>query len=57
MTKPSRTGRRFTAQRKAEAVELYQQEVLVCTAVAQRRGLPSCSLTRWMQQARPIKAP
>ena len=52
MTNPSRTRRRFTAQQKAEAVELCLQEGLSCNAVAQRLGLPSSSLARWVRQAR-----
>jgi transposase-like protein len=52
MTNPSRTRRRFTAQQQAEAVELCLQEGLSCNAVAQRLGLPSSSLARWVRQAR-----
>ena len=52
MTDPTRTRRRFTAQQKAEAVELCLQEGLSCNAVAQRLGLPSSSLARWVRQAR-----
>jgi transposase-like protein len=52
MTNPTRTRRRFTAQQKAEAVELCLQEGLSCNAVAERLGLPSSSLTRWVRQAR-----
>jgi transposase len=52
MTNPSRTRRRFTAQQKTEAVELCVQEGLSCNAVAQRLGLPSSSLARWVRQSR-----
>jgi transposase-like protein len=52
MTNPTKTRRRFTAQQKAEAVELCLQEGLSCNAVAQRLGLPSSSLARWVRQAR-----
>jgi transposase-like protein len=52
MTNPSRTRRRFTALQKAEAVELCLREGLSCNAVAQRLGLPSSSLARWVRQAR-----
>ena len=52
MSNPTRTRRRFTAQQKAEAVELCLQEGLSCNAVAQRLGLPSSSLARWVRQAR-----
>lgn len=52
MTTPTKTRRRFTAQQKAEAVELCLQEGLSCNAVAQRLGLPSSSLARWVRQAR-----
>ncbi|MFM7674884.1 MAG: transposase [Synechococcus sp.] len=52
MTNPTRLRRRFTAQQKAEAVELCLQEGLSCNAVAQRLGLPSSSLARWVRQAR-----
>ena len=52
MTNPSRTRRQFTAQQKAEAVELCLQEGLSCNAVAQRLGLPSSSLARWVRQSR-----
>ena len=52
MTIPTRTRRRFTSQQKAEAVELRLQEELSCNAVAERLGLPSSSLTRWVRQAR-----
>ena len=52
MTNPTRTRRRFTAQQKAEAVELCLQEGLSCNAVAERLGLPSSSLARWVRQAR-----
>ena len=52
MTNPTRTRRRFTALQKAEAVEFCLQEGLSCHAVAQRLGLPSSSLARWVRQAR-----
>jgi transposase-like protein len=52
MTNPTRTRRRFTAQQKAEAVELRLQEGLSCNVVAQRLGLPSNSLARWVRQTR-----
>ena len=52
MNSPTKTRRRFTAQQKAEAVELCLQEGLSCNAVAQRLGLPSSSLARWVRQAR-----
>jgi transposase-like protein len=51
MTNPTRARRRFTAQQKAEAVELCLQEGLSCNVVAQRLGLPSSSLARWVRQA------
>jgi transposase len=50
MTNPTRTRRRFTAQQKAEAVELRLHEGLSCNVVAQRLGLPSSSLVRWVRQ-------
>ncbi len=52
MTNLTKTRRRFTAQQKAEAVELCLQESLSCNVVAQRLGLPSSSLARWVRQAR-----
>ena len=52
MTNPTRTRRRFTAQQKAEAVELCLQEGLSCNAVAQSLGFPSSSLARWVRQSR-----
>ena len=52
MNSPTKTRRRFTAQQKAEAVELCLQEGLSFNAVAQRLGLPSSSLARWVRQAR-----
>ncbi len=52
MTNPTRTRRRFTAQQKAEAVELCLQEGLSGHAVAERLGLPPSSLARWVRQAR-----
>ena len=51
MTTPTKTQLRFTAQQKAEAVELCLQEGLSGNAVAQRLGLPSSSLARWVRQA------
>jgi transposase-like protein len=57
MTNPTKTRRRFTAQQKAEAVELCLQEGLSCNAVAQRLGLPSSSLARWVRQARIDRGP
>ena len=52
MTNPTKTRRRFTAQQKQEAIDLCLQEGLSCNAVAQRLGLPSSSLARWVRQAR-----
>jgi transposase len=52
MTDPTRTRRRFTAQQRQEAIDLCLQEGLSCNAVAQRLGLPSSSLARWVRQAR-----
>jgi transposase-like protein len=52
MTDSTKTRRRLTAQQKAEAVELCLQEGLPCHAVAERLGLPSSSLVRWVRQAR-----
>lgn len=52
MTNPTKIRRRFTAQEKQDAIELCLQERLSCNAVAQRLGLPSSSLARWMRQAR-----
>ncbi|MFY8148488.1 MAG: transposase [Prochlorococcaceae cyanobacterium] len=52
MINPTRTLRRFTAQQKAEAVELCLQEGLSCNAVAEKLGLPSSSLPRRVRQAR-----
>ena len=52
MTNPTRTRRRFTVQQKQEAIDLCLQECLSCNAVAQRLGLPSSSLARWVRQAR-----
>lgn len=52
MSNPTRTRRRFTAHQKAEAVKLCLQQGLSCNAVAQRLGLPSSSLARWVRQAR-----
>jgi transposase-like protein len=40
------------AQQKAEAVEICLQEGLSCNTVAERLGLPSSSLARWVRQAR-----
>jgi transposase-like protein len=50
MTNPTRTRRRFTPQQKAEAVELCLQEGLSCNAVAERLGLPTSSLARWVRR-------
>ncbi len=47
-----RHGRRFTAQQKQEAVALCLQGDLSCNVVAQRLGLPSSSLARWLRQSR-----
>ena len=52
MTTPTKPRRRFTAQQKAEAVELCLQEDLSCNAVAHRLGLPLSSLARWVRQGR-----
>ena len=52
MTNPTKTRRRFTAQHKQEAIDLCLLEGLSCNAVAQRLGLPSSSLARWVRQAR-----
>jgi transposase-like protein len=52
MANPTKTRRRFTAQQKAEAVELCLQEDLSGHAVAERLGLPSSSLACWVRQAR-----
>jgi transposase-like protein len=52
MTNPTKTRRQFTEQQKLEAVALFMQEGLSCNAVAQRLGLHSSSLARWVRQAR-----
>lgn len=39
-------------QQKQEAVALCLSEVLSCTAVAQRIGIPVSSLAKWVRQAR-----
>jgi transposase-like protein len=52
MTNPTKIRRRFTAQQKAESVDLCLSECLGCTAVAQRLGLPNSSLDKWFRQAR-----
>jgi transposase-like protein len=52
MTNPTKTRRRFTAQQKAEAVELCLGESLSCAAVAQRLGIPTSSLAKWVRQTR-----
>jgi transposase-like protein len=52
MTTPTKTRRGFTAQQKAEAVELCLEEGLSRNAVAFRLGLPSSSLARRVRQAR-----
>ena len=49
---PSRPRRRFTPLQKQEAVACCLAEGLTCTAVAQRRGIPVSSLTKWVRQAR-----
>jgi transposase-like protein len=51
MAHPSRARRRFTALQNPEAMELCLQEGLSCNAVAERLGLPSSSLARWVSQA------
>ncbi len=52
MTNPTKTRRRFTEQQKLEAVALCMQEDLSCNAVAQRLGLHSSNLARWLRQSR-----
>jgi len=52
MTNPTKTRRRFTAQQKQEAIELCLREGLSCNAVAQRLGLSTSSLAKWVRQAR-----
>jgi transposase-like protein len=52
MTNPTKTRRRFTPQQRQEAIDLCLHEGLSCNAVAQRLGLPSSSLARWVRQAR-----
>jgi transposase-like protein len=52
MTNPTNTRRRFTAQQKQEAIELCLREYLSCNAVAQRLGLSTNSLDKWVRQAR-----
>jgi len=52
MTNATKSRRRFTAQQKQEAVALCLQEGLSCNVVAQRLGLPSSSLARWLRQSR-----
>ena len=52
MTNPTKTRRQFTEQQKLEAVALCMKEGLPCNAVAQRLGLHSSSLARWLRQAR-----
>ncbi len=49
---PHQTRCGFMAQQKAEAVELCLQEGLSCNTVAQRLGLPSSRLARWVRQSR-----
>jgi transposase len=44
--------RHFTAEQKAEAVELCLREHLSCNEVAARLNLPASSLARWVRQAR-----
>ena len=41
-----------TNAQKQEAIDLCLQEGLSCNAVAQRLGLPTSSLARWVRQAR-----
>ena len=50
MTSYTQTRRRFTVKQKAEAVELGLQEGLSCNTVAERLGLPTSSLARWVRQ-------
>jgi len=52
MTNPTKTRRQFTAQQKQEAIELCLREGLSCNAVAQRLGLSTSSLAKWVRQAR-----
>jgi transposase-like protein len=52
MTNPTKTRRRFTAQQRQGAVEIFLSEGISCTAVAQRLGLPISSLAKWVHQAR-----
>jgi transposase-like protein len=52
MTNPTKTRRRFTALQKQEAIALCLSEVLSCTAVVQRLGIPVSSLAKWVRQAR-----
>ena len=52
MINPTKTRRRFTAQQKQEAIELCLREDLSCNAVAQRLGLSTSSLAKWVRQAR-----
>ena len=52
MTNPTKTRRRFTAQQKQEAIELCLREDLSCNAVAQRLGLSTSSLAKWVRQTR-----
>ena len=52
MTNPTKTSRRFTAQQKHEAIVLCLREDLSCNAVAQRLGLSTSSLAKWVRQAR-----
>jgi transposase-like protein len=51
MTNPTKARRRFRAQKKQEAIDLYLQEGVFCNAGAQRLGLPSSSLARGVHQA------
>ncbi|WP_094555652.1 transposase [Synechococcus sp. 1G10] len=49
---PTRPRRRLTVQQKTEIVEICLQEHLSCNDVAQRLGLTSSRLARWVRQAR-----
>jgi transposase-like protein len=51
----SKTRRRFTVQQKQEAIEVCLREGLSCNAVAQRLGLSTNSLAKWVQQARMVR--
>lgn len=49
---PTKTRSQFTAQQKAEVIKPCLQEILSSHGVAERLGLPSSRLARWVQQAR-----